>query len=170
MWVYDYGIVRYNREFGEYTGLFKLYRNYYKEQASRIMSKNDVRQRGSYYEDGIVYIFAGIKKGEEGRLNYKDKFINSKIFQWESVANVSEIEKEHLRSSEKVHLFIRKMESEDGVTLPYTYFGLGTFINERDSYTEEDGVKHSTLLYDIVLDNEVPEDYYIDFEIPKKAQ
>lgn len=166
----NYGIVRYNREFGEYTGLFKLYRNYYKEQASRIMLKNGVLQRGSYYEDGIVYIFAGIKKGEEGRLNYKDKFINSKIFQWESVANVSEIEKEHLRSSEKVHLFIRKMESEDGVTLPYTYFGLGTFTNERDSYTEEDGVKHSTLLYDIVLDNEVPEDYYIDFEIPKKAQ
>lgn len=166
----NYGIVRYNREFGEYTGLFKLYRNYYKEQASRIMLKNGVLQRGSYYEDGIVYIFAGIKKGEEGRLNYKDKFINSKIFQWESVANVSEIEKEHLRSSEKVHLFIRKMESEDGVTLPYTYFGLGTFTNERDSYTEEDGVKHSTLLYDIVLDNEVPEDYYMDFEIPKKAQ
>lgn len=166
----NYGIVRYNREFGEYTGLFKLYRNYYKEQASRIMLKNGVLQRGSYYEDGIVYIFAGIKKGEEGRLNYKDRFINSKIFQWESVANVSEIEKEHLRSSKKVHLFIRKMESEDNITLPYTYFGLGTFTNERDSYTEEDGVKHSTLLYDIVLDNEVPEDYYIDFEIPKKAQ
>ena len=166
----NYGIVRYNREFGEYTGLFKLYRNYYKEQASRIMLKNGVLQRGSYYEDGIVYIFAGIKKGEEGRLNYKDRFINSKIFQWESVANVSEIEKEHLRSSKKVHLFIRKMESEDNITLPYTYFGLGTFTNERDSYTEEDGVKHSTLLYDIVLDNEVPEDYYIDFEISKKAQ
>lgn len=27
--------------------------------------------------------------------------------------------------------------------------------------------KHSTLLYDIVLDDEVPEDYYIDFEIPE---
>ena len=58
------------------------------------------------------------------------------------------------------------MENEDTVTLPYTYFGLGTFTNERDSYTEEDGKRHSTLLYDIVLDDEVPEDYYIDFEIP----
>ena len=162
----NYGIVRYNREFGEYTGLFKLYRNYYKEQASRIMLKNGILQKGTYYEDDIAYIFAGIKKGEEGRLNYKDKFINSKIFQWESIANVSESEKEHLRNSKKVHLFIRKMESEDTVTLPYTYFGLGTFTNERDSYTEEDGKRHSTLLYDIVLDDEVPEDYYIDFEIP----
>ena len=162
----NYGIVRYNREFGEYTGLFKLYRNYYKEQASRIMLKNGILQKGTYYEEDIAYIFAGIKKGEEGRLNYKDKFINSKIFQWESIANVSESEKEHLRNSKKVHLFIRKMESEDTVTLPYTYFGLGTFTNERDSYTEEGGKRHSTLLYDIVLDDEVPEDYYIDFEIP----
>ena len=166
----NYGIVRYNREFGEYTGLFKLYRNYYKEQASRIMLKNGILQKGTYYEDDIAYIFAGIKKGEEGRLNYKDKFINNKIFQWESIANVSESEKEHLRNSKKVHLFIRKMESEDTVTLPYTYFGLGTFTNERDSFTEEDGKKHSTLLYDIVLDDEVPEDYYIDFEIPNSVQ
>lgn len=166
----NYGIVRYNREFGEYTGLFKLYRNYYKEQASRIMLKNGILQKGTYYEDDIAYIFAGIKKGEEGRLNYKDKFINNKIFQWESIANVSESEKEHLRNSKKVHLFIRKMESEDTVTLPYTYFGLGTFTNERDSYTEEDGKRHSTLLYDIVLDDEVPEDYYIDFEIPNPVQ
>lgn len=166
----NYGIVRYNREFGEYTGLFKLYRNYYKEQASRIMLKNGILQKGTYYEDDIAYIFAGIKKGEEGRLNYKDKFINNKIFQWESIANVSESEKEHLRNSKKVHLFIRKMESEDTVTLPYTYFGLGTFTNERDSYTEEDGKRHSTLLYDIVLDDEVPEDYYIDFEIPNSVQ
>ena len=52
----------------------------------------------------------------------------------------------------------------------FTYFGLGTFTNERDWYTEEDGVKHSTLLYDIVLDNEVLKDYYMNFEIPKKMQ
>lgn len=166
----NYGIVRYNREFSDFTGLFKLYRNYYKEQASRIMLKNGILQKGTYYENDIAYIFAGIKKGEEGRLNYKDKFINSKIFQWESIANISESEKEHLSNSKKVHLFIRKMESEDTVTLPYTYFGLGTFTNERDSYTEENGKKHSTLLYDILLDNEVPEDYYIDFEIPNNLQ
>lgn len=66
--------------------------------------------------------------------------------------------------------YFGKMESEDTVTLPYTYFGLGTLTNERDSYTEEDGKRHSTLLYDIVLDDEVPEDYYIDFEIPNSVQ
>ena len=169
-YLYDllqYGIVRYNREFGDYEGLFKLYRNYYKEQASRIMLKNGLLQKGTYYEDDIAYIFAGIKKDEEGKLNYRDKFISDKIFQWESIADVSESEKQHLRTSKKVHLFIRKMESEDTVTLPYTYFGLGTFTNERDSFTEENGIKHPTLLFDIVLDDAVPEDYHIDFEIPK---
>lgn len=60
------------------------------------------------------------------------------------------------------------MENEDTVTLPYTYFGLGEFTNERNSYTEENGIKHPTLLFDIVLDNEVPEEYHIDFEIPEK--
>lgn len=162
----QYGIVRYNREFGDYEGLFKLYRNYYKEQASRIMLKNGLLQKGTYYEDDIAYIFAGIKKDEEGKLNYQDKFLNSKVFQWESIADVSKSEKIHLRNSKKVHLFIRKMESEDTVTLPYTYFGLGSFTNERPWYTEENGVKHPTLLFDIVLDNEVPEEYRIDFEIP----
>lgn len=169
-YLYDllqYGIVRYNREFGEYEGLFKLYGNYYKEQASRIMLKNGLLQKGTYYENDIAYIFAGIKKDEEGKLNYRDKFINNKVFQWESIADISESEKQHLRISKKVHLFIRKMESEDTVTLPYTYFGLGTFTNERTSFTEENGTKHPTLLFDIVLDDAVPEDYYIDFEIPE---
>ena len=167
--VLNYGITRYNREFGEYEGLFKLYRNYYKEQASRIMLKNGILQKGTYYKDDIAYIFAGIKKDQEGKLNYKDKFINDSTFQWESIANISESEKEHLRNSKKVHLFIRKMESEDSVTLPYTYFGLGTFTNERSSFTEENGVKHQTLLFDIILDNEVPEEYHLDFEIPEKV-
>lgn len=169
-YIYDvlqYGIVRYNREFGEYEGLFKLYRNYYTDQASRIMLKKYTLQKGTHFENNIAYIFAGIKKDQEGKLNYRDKFINDKIFQWESMADISENEKQNLRTSKKVHLFIRKMKSEDTVTLPYTYFGLGTFTNERESFTEENGKKHPTLLYDIVLDNAVPEDYHLDFEIPE---
>lgn len=163
----QYGIVRYNREFGEFDGLFKLYGNYYKDQASHIMLKNGLLQKWTYYDNDIAYIFAGLKKDDEWKLNYMDKFINDKIFQWESIADVSESEKRHLRTSKKVHLFIRKMESEDTVTLPYTYFWLWTFTNERPSYTTENGVKHPTLLYDIVLDNEVPEVYHVDFEIKK---
>lgn len=62
------------------------------------------------------------------------------------------------------------MENEDTVTLPYTYFGLGTFTNEWDWYTEENGIKHPTLLYDIVLDNKVPDEYHVDFEIQQGVE
>lgn len=62
------------------------------------------------------------------------------------------------------------MENEDSVTLPYTYFGLGKFSNERNSFTEEQEVKHPTLLYDIILDNEVLEEYFVDFESPNNTQ
>jgi hypothetical protein len=130
------------------------------------MLKNGTLQKGTYYENNVAYIFAGLKKDVEGKLNYKDKFIDSKIFQWESIANVSESEKNKLETSKKVHLFIRKMENEDSVTLPFTYFGTGIFTNKRNSYTVDDnGRKHNTLLFDIILDNEVPEVYYTDFEI-----
>ena len=130
------------------------------------MLKNGTLQKGTYFENDVAYIFAGIKKDEEGKLNYKDKFINNNIFQWESIADIKEYEIEHIRNSKEVHLFIRKMESEDSITLPYTYFGLGSFTNERDSYTLENGIKHRTKLYDIKLDTLVPEEYNIDFEIP----
>ena len=72
------------------------------------MLKNGFLQKETYYEDDIACIFAGIKKDEEGKLNYQDKFLNSKVFQWEIIVDVSES--------------IKKMESEETVTLPYTYF------------------------------------------------
>ena len=53
------------------------------------------------------------------------------------------------------------------ITLPYTYFGLGTLTNERASYTEENGIRHNALIFDILLDSEIPEIYNIDFEIPE---
>ena len=65
------------------------------------MLKNGLLQKGTYYEDDIAYIFAGIKKDEEGKLNYRDKFISGNIFQWESIADVSESEKKNLRNSKK---------------------------------------------------------------------
>ena len=41
---------------------------------------------------------------------------------------------------------------------------LGGKVKENES--EENGIKHPTLLFDIALDDAVPEDYHIDFEIP----
>ena len=113
-------------------------------------------------------MFVGLKKDDAGKLNYKDKFISPTIFQWESMNNttVTNSEGRKLAATKRVYLFVRKMKSEDGITLPYTFFGTGRFTNMRESFTtDDDGKKLPTLLYDIVLDQRVPEDYHLDFEI-----
>lgn len=109
-----------------------------------------------------------MKKGDVGKLNYKDKFISSSVFQWESKNNttVDNVEGRKLIATKRVYLFVRKMKTEDGVTLPFTFFGTGRLTNMRESYTEENGQKHPTLLFDILLDHTVPEEYHLDFEIP----
>ncbi len=55
------------------------------------------------------------------------------------------------------------MDEQDGITLPFTYFGTGAFTNARKTKNNQ----CDTLTFDIVLDNEVSEEYYLDFEIPK---
>ena len=74
-------------------------------------------------------------------------------------------EKELLEKIEKLEKRVAELEKD----VAYMKEDMYEFV-EDDSYTEEDGKKHSTLLYDIVLDNEVPEDYYIDFEIQNNLQ
>ena len=171
----DYGLSRYLQEFGEYEGMYKLYGNYTKEQIgmSLLMEKTmNLKLKGTYYDPthpGETYIFVGLKKDEKGKLNYKDKFLSSKIFQWESQNNttVDNVEGQRLSSTRLIHLFVRKVENEDGIQLPFTYFGTGSFTNLRESYTEENGQRYPTLLFDVVLDKEVPKEYYLDFEIPE---
>ena len=72
--------------------------------------------------------------------------------------------------TKKVHLFIRKMDEEDGITLPFTYVGSGVFENIRESFVESKEAngstkRNNTLLCDIKLDNPIIEDYFFDFEI-----
>ena len=64
------------------------------------------------------------------------------------------------------------MDEEDNVILPFTYFGTGKFTNMRKSQVidQENGQTYQTLLFDIVLDNEVPDEYHVDFEIPNNME
>lgn len=173
----EYGITRFEIEFGEFKGKFKLYNNYTKDQVAMILLKNgsmDLRQVGTYYDpsnQGDTYIFVELRKDEDGKLNYKDKFLGPSVMQWESRhgTTVDSPEGKKILSTKKIYLFVRKVKQEDNITLPFTYFGIGHFENMRNSYTEEDGKKHPTLLFDIVLDTPVPKDYYLDFEIPEST-
>ena len=174
----NYTIARYNLEFGEFEGKYKLYRNYSKEQVAMILLKKktmDLKLLGTYYDPvniGDTYIFVGLKKDVEGKLNYKDKFLNSKIMQWESKNNTTfdNAEGTKILSPKKVHLFVRKVEREDGIVLPFTYFGTAKIENIRGSFTEEEGIQYPTLLCDLRLDNEIPKQYHLDFEVPEGGE
>ncbi len=117
-----------------------------------------------------TYVFVGLKEdsSKEERLNYKDKFLSNKVFQWESENNtiVENSTGTKLLNTKVVHLFVRKVDEQDGITLPFTYFGTGRFSNMRKS--KNNG--YDTLLFDIILDNEVSKEYYLDFEIPGEVK
>lgn len=130
--------------------------------------------KGTYFDTSTndTYIYVGIKKDKtkQERNDYKDKFINKNIFQWESENNTT-LDNERgnkLKNTKQVYLFVRKMDKEDNIILPFTYFGTGKLTNVRESQVIDKKTKeiNKTLLFDILLDNEVPEEYFIDFEIP----
>ncbi len=164
----NYGISRYDEEFGNYEGKFKLMNNYYKEQIMMILLENGLNfMKGTKFDEetGETYIFVNLKKDAtaQEKLNYKDKFIDQDTFQWESENNVTRTNSigKKILNTKTVYLFVRKMEDDHGINLPYTYFGTGHFDNVRDSMN---GVK-PTLLLDVILDNAVDESYYEDFDI-----
>lgn len=82
---------------------------------------------GTYYYDDYVVIFASLKKDleEADKLNYKDKFLQPDLFQWESMTNLPQSHLEKLMKSTFAHVFIRKMTTENGLVLPFTYVGKG---------------------------------------------
>ena len=134
----------------------------------------DVQLKGTYFDTqtGNTYIYVGLKKdkAKQERTNYKDKFISPTIFQWESENNttVDNAIGQKIKNTKKLYLFVRKMDDEDNIILPFTYFGTGKFTNLRESRVVDQRTKaeYKTLLFDILLDNTVPEEYFIDFEIP----
>lgn len=175
----DYGLNRYEMEFGDFNGKYKLYANYTKEQSITSINKQfkmNIKLKGTYIdaETGDVYIYVGLKKDKtkQERTNYKDKFISPSVFQWESENNTTKDNNmgKKLLQAKQVYLFVRKMDDEDNIVLPFTYFGTGRFENARDSKVVDQRTKaeYQTLLFDIRLDHVVPEEYHVDFEIPEE--
>ena len=87
---------------------------------------------------------------------YKDKFLSSDVFQWESIARISKGEEEKQTQAKKVFVFVRKVKEENGITLPFTYVGTGELMNPRKGVTT-----NGSILYDIHMHQEIP-DYLMD--------
>lgn len=141
---------------------FLLYQDYRQDQALlKILENPKHNQLGTYYKDGKMYIFAGLKKDDsvQEHLNYKDKFLDNETFQWESIARISEKEENLQKESKMAYVFVRKVESENGITLPFTYVGIGKLHNPR-----KDATTNGSILYDIHLEKPLPEDLMEDFQ------
>ena len=136
----------------------------------------DIQLKGTYFDKDTkeAFLYVGLKKDKtkQERTNYKDRFISPSIFQWESENNTTKGSRvgKLLLNTQIVHLFVRKVDEEDNVILPFTYFGTGRFENIRESsvINATNKEEYKTLLFDISLDNEVPEEYRLDFEIPNR--
>lgn len=160
-----YGLTQYTIDNGEETG-FKLWKNYRMDQVQlRLLKNPGSNQKGTYYYDDFGVIFASLKKDldEANKLNYKDKFLEKNVFQWETIHDISESELQKQKSCKYVYLFVRKVESENGITLPHTYIGKGVLTNPRKT----DG-GNGTYIYDIKMENDLPEYLQYDFGLTKE--
>lgn len=156
----EYGLKRYQIDYADSTD-FKLWANYRVDQVQRKLCKNPRQNfKGTYIYESIVYIFASIKKDAsiQEQLNYKDKFLESALFQWECESGLSTKEQQKLIESKSAHLFIRKVASEYGLVLPYTYVGTGKLTNARPTENPR-----GSLLFDIPMDATLPDYLQYDF-------
>ena len=164
----NYGIGRYDVEFYEVNNsterLFKLWAKFKKRQIKELLQKDpDDIQLGTNVYDGVAYAYVTIHKASSTKenLKYVDGYIDSRTFQWETVAHITDKELTSLKDSSEMHLFVRKTDSEDGIQLPFTYIGSG-----KMEYIEGSKKPNGAHLFNIRLTEEAPEDIYYDFKLP----
>ncbi|MDQ0246170.1 superfamily II DNA or RNA helicase/HKD family nuclease [Bacillus fengqiuensis] len=169
--ILNYGIFRYVKEFkDEDYGVphFKLYEQY--QMVDAALLSNYRKSHSSFRGSGLLtngndyFLFVDLHK-EEGikeSINYQDKFINERLFQWQtpnSTAQSSHRGKNIIYNEARnihLHLFTRKYKQIDGATEPYIYIGKGNTVSFE-------GEKPITVK--IELEHEVPASLYKEFTI-----
>lgn len=161
----QYGIQRYRSEFYDVNGQLRLYGGY--TMASCLLAINNhslFNMTGVTYAKGRLILFINLNKDfqAEERLKYKDIFLSNKVLQWESQTSTTmeNSKGKKLIATEIADIFVRKTKKEDGIEVPFAYLGKGRLTNPRDS-----GNSAKALLFDIVLEKPVPEEYKYDFGI-----
>ena len=173
----EYGITKYETSYSGIKDDFILWQDYRYDQVQRKLLRNPgYNGKGTYIYGDTVLVFASIKKDitaeEKMHLNYKDKFLEADVFQWEcedyrpSRWSSSRIQEEHqkLIDSKETLLFIRKVDSEHGIQMPFTYVGRGKMTNPVSTVK---GNPDSTLIFKIKMETPLPDDLQYDFELNK---
>lgn len=167
--IVTYGIFRYEKEFKqEYYGVphFKLFEQYQMVDAALLSNYRKIHSsfRGSGLltngNDYFLYIDLHKEENIKESINYQDKFINERLFQWQtpnSTSQDSERGKNILYNKQRginLHLFIRKYKEIDGKIEPYIYIGRGNTV-------EFEGEKPITVKFE--LEYPVPSSLYTEF-------
>ena len=167
--VINYALIRYEKEFeSKYYGVpfFKLYEQY--QMIDAALLSNYTKIHSSFRGSGLItngkeyFLFVDLHKEEDIKesINYKDKFIDSKYFQWQSPNSTSQSSErgKNIKFNKKkginLHIFVRKYKQIDGASEPYIYIGKGDVI-------EYEGEKPITVLME--LEKEMPVNLYTEF-------
>ena len=164
----EFGLGKYDAEFAELPGeemkTFHLWSKYRKEQVQQLLLNNpkDI-MKGTRIERDVVYAYVTVVKndGTKEGLKYVDGYIDRNTFQWETVANISDKELAALKASKRMEIFVRKVDNEDGIQLPFTYIGSG-----KMEYIEGSRKANGAHLFRVPMEAEAPEDLYFDFRLP----
>ena len=164
----EFGLGKYDAEFAELPGeemkTFHLWSKYRKEQVQQLLLNNpkDI-MKGTRIVGDVVYAYVTVVKndGTKEGLKYVDGYVDRNTFQWETIANVSEKELAALKASKRMEIFVRKVDNEDGIQLPFTYIGSG-----KMEYIEGSKKANGAHLFRVPMEVEAPEDMYFDFRLP----
>lgn len=136
--ILHYGLARYRKEFEEINygiPFFKLYEQYSMQEVALVSNyrkkHSSFRGSGLFTINNEYFIFVNLHKESNIKesINYKDKFIGRKLFQWQSPNSMKQLSErgENIIFNKKrhinLHLFVRKFEKIDGVVQPYIYVG-----------------------------------------------
>ncbi|MGM0852610.1 MAG: DEAD/DEAH box helicase [Bacillota bacterium] len=167
--ILNYGIFRYEKVYkNKNHGVphFKLYEQY--QMVDAALLSNYRKTHSSFRGSGLLtngneyFLYIDLHKEEDIKesINYKDKFIDTKYFQWQtpnSTGQSSERGKNiifNLQRNINLHLFIRKYKKIDEKTEPYIYIGKGNVV-------EYEGEKPITVKME--LEHEIPSGLYTEF-------
>ncbi|GHI00069.1 DEAD/DEAH box helicase [Neobacillus kokaensis] len=167
--IINYGIFRYEKEFkAEYFGVphFKLYEQYQMVEAALLSNYRKIhtsfRGSGLLTNGNDYFLFIDLHKEEDIKesIDYKDKFIDERYFQWQTPNSTSQntdrgqniIYNEHRGIN--LHLFVRKYSKIDGKNEPFIYIGKGNTVHFE-------GEKPITV--QLKLENEIPSTLFTEF-------
>lgn len=136
--ILHYGLNRYRNEFEEVNygiPFLKLYAQYSMQEVALLSNYQKIHS--SFRGSGLLtsgdeyFLFVDLHKESDIKesINYKDKFISRKFFQWQtpnSTTQHSERGKNIIFNKDRgihLHLFVRKFKQIDGVVQPYIYIG-----------------------------------------------